>query len=66
MSKKKKQATSAGTYALCITVGIILGIGLTPLAGNFIVMVILGAAGGALVGFLINRNRPSKTHRKHP
>ena len=37
MSKKNKKKAEQGTYALCITAGLIVGLGLGPLMGNVII-----------------------------
>ena len=64
--KKKKDTTNAQMYALCITVGVIVGLGLTPLMGNLLIMMVIGAAAGAVAAYLINKNAPRPTHKKHP
>ncbi|MEZ5491640.1 MAG: hypothetical protein R3F50_15160 [Gammaproteobacteria bacterium] len=65
MSKKKnkRQATAAEMYALCVTVGLIIGLGLTPLMGNLLIMLAGGAVVGALAAFLLTRNTPRSSHR---
>jgi cyanate permease len=64
--KKQQQASPAGVYALCITIGLIVGLGLAPVMGNLLVMVVIGAAGGALAAYLINRkNQRSHAHPHH-
>ena len=64
MSRKKKQSSTAGLYALCITAGLIIGVGLTPVFGNFLVLVILGGAAGVAAAYVINKKSP-KPKRKH-
>lgn len=63
--KKKKETSTAGVYALCITVGVIVGLGLTPLMGNLLVMVLVGGVAGAVAAYLINRNAPRPSHKRH-
>ena len=63
--KKKKETSAAGVYALCITVGVIVGLGLTPLMGNLLVMVLAGGVAGAVAAYLINRNAPRPSHKRH-
>lgn len=63
MSKKHKQAR-AGTYALCITIGVIVGIGLAPVTNNLLITLIAGTVGGGVVGYLFDR-RSMRAHRKH-
>lgn len=65
--KKKQQASASGVYALCVTVGLIIGLGLTPLMGNLPIMVVVGAVAGVIAAFLITRKRPAQQHhhRRH-
>lgn len=63
MSKKAKQKKAQqGTYALCITVGILLGFGLGAIANNLIVITLLGALAGVGVGYFINHNKRRSSH----
>lgn len=56
MSKKsKRKASKNGTWALCITAGLVLGLGMAPLVGGFLISVVLGAAAGALAGYFFTR-----------
>ena len=58
MSKKKtKKNSERGTYALCITTGLILiGLGLGPLLGNVLASSAIGVLVGSVAGyFIINR-----------
>lgn len=58
MSKKsKKKAANAvkGTWALCITAGLMLGLGMTPMIGNLLIGLLAGGCGGALAGYLFTR-----------
>jgi uncharacterized membrane protein YccC len=58
MSKKKNQKNAGnGTYALCITTGLIVGLGLGPLLGNVLVSTLLGTAIGALAAYLFNHSK---------
>ena len=63
--KKKKETSAAGVYAICITVGIIVGLGLTPLMGNLLAMVVVGGVAGAIAAYLINKNAPKPSHKRH-
>lgn len=55
MSKKKARRNSEqGTYALCITVGLIVGVGLAPLFGNVLLSTLFGICVGAATGYGFN------------
>jgi len=47
MSKRNKKQSTQGTYALCITIGLMTGLGFGPYVGN----VLLSILGGGLLGF---------------
>lgn len=66
MSKKKKQSSTAGLYAMCITVGVIVGIGFAPLMGNILFMVIAGGLTGVIVAYLIDKRTPKPKRKHHP
>jgi len=58
MSKKNaKKNSERGTYALCITTGLILvGLGLGPLLGSVLASSAIGVLAGSVAGyFIINR-----------
>lgn len=58
MSKKKaKRDSERGTYALCMTTGLIVGFGLGPVIGNIIFPAIFGLFSGAAVGYLLNHRK---------
>jgi len=59
MSKKKaKKRAQQGTYALCITTGlIVVGLGLGPMLGNVLLSSIVGVLIGAISGYLINNRK---------
>lgn len=65
MSKKQKQSARAGTYALCITIGVIIGIGLAPVVDNLPVTLLAGTLAGAVAGWLINKQSRSRKHHGH-
>ena len=62
MSKKKaKKNSEQGTYALCITTGlIVVGLGLGPLLGNVLVSSVVGLLTGGIAGYLINNRKPGR------
>ncbi|MCH1600168.1 MAG: hypothetical protein L7S70_07290 [Pseudomonadales bacterium] len=47
MSKRSKKQSAQGTYALCITIGLMTGLGFGPYVGN----VLLSILGGGLLGY---------------
>ena len=62
MSKKKtKKNSERGTYALCITTGLILvGLGLGPLLGNVLASSAIGVLAGGVAGYVIINRKSSK------
>ncbi len=54
MSKKAKKSAVQGTYALCITVGLIVGVGLGPMLGSVLITTILGGVVGAGAGYFFS------------
>jgi len=48
MSRKKKGTAKQGTYALCITMGTVLGFGLGVIFDQLLVTTLVGAAAGFL------------------
>lgn len=41
MSKKSKRQAKRGTFALCITAGLVVGVGLGPFVGNMLLSVVI-------------------------
>jgi len=62
MSKKKaKKKSEQGTYALCITTGlIVVGLGLAPLVGNLLASSAIGVLAGGIAGYLINNRKSGR------
>ncbi|PCJ16475.1 MAG: hypothetical protein COA96_18395 [SAR86 cluster bacterium] len=63
MSKKSKNQAEQGTYALCITVGLIIGIGLGPMMGSLLYGSLTGGAVGAGTGYFFSHLK--KRRKKH-
>lgn len=63
MSKKmKKKSAEQGTYALCITIGLIIGVGFGALADNLLILTVTGAAAGAAIAYYVNRSKRAGRH----
>ena len=62
MSKKKaKKNSERGTYALCITTGlIVVGLGFGPFLGNVLVSSVLGVVAGGIVGSISHNRQPNQ------
>ncbi len=61
MSKKTRQKQAEqGTYALCITIGLIIGFGLGAIAGNIFLLTPAGALVGAAAGYVFNHMKRPK------
>ncbi len=57
--KSKKRQASRGTLALCITAGLIVGVGLGPFVGSVLLsMVIFGLLGVAAGLYFTHRPKP--------
>lgn len=57
MSKKSKRQAKRGTFALCITAGVVVGVGLGPFVGNMLLSVVIFGLLGIAAGWIF-------THRK--
>ena len=63
MSKRTKQKTAEqGTYALCITIGLFLGIGLGAIVNDLLIYTIAGAVVGSGVAYYFNHLKRNKKH----
>jgi F0F1-type ATP synthase assembly protein I len=62
MSKRKaKKNSERGTYALCITTGVILvGLGLGPLLGSVLASSAIGVLVGVAAGYFIINSKSGK------
>lgn len=63
MSKKSAKNATQGTYALCISAGAMVGLGIGPLMGSVPLTALAGAALGAVAGYLFTRHKGRK--RQH-
>jgi len=65
MSKKKaKKNSERGTYALCITTGlIVVGLGFGPLLGSVLTSSAAGVLVGGVAGYLINNRKSGRKNR---
>ena len=55
MSRKKKDNAKQGTYALCITMGIVLGFGLGAIFEQLLITTLVGAVAGFLAANKLTR-----------
>lgn len=63
MSKKSKKSADNGTYALCISVGLIVGLGLGPLLSSVAYSALGGLVIGAIAGYYFTHQKSrSKRH----
>ena len=62
MSRKQKKQAKQGTYALCITAGLIVGLGLGPGFDNVLLSTLIGGALGAVAGYLLNQRQTKQKH----
>ena len=65
MSKRKKQMAKSEIYALCITIGLVIGLGLSPMLNNLLLGVLTGGIGGTVVGFIMSKNQIAKNKNTH-
>jgi hypothetical protein len=56
MSKKKaKKNSTQGSYAICITIGLIVGFGLGPIMGGILPSTTFGLLAGIAVAYFLTR-----------
>ena len=65
MSRKSKKQSIKGTYALCVTAGLILGLGLGPAFGNVLAASLAGGILGAVTAYVLThpRRKRSQSHK---
>lgn len=59
MSKKSKRQAKRGTFALCITAGLVVGVGLGPFVGNMLVSVVIFGLLGIGAGWVFTHRTRS-------
>ena len=57
MSNKRKKQAKQGTIALCITAGLIVGLGLGPAFGSVAITSVVGGILGAVAGYLFTKGK---------
>ena len=63
MSKRNKKKTAErGTYALCMTAGLILGIGLGAILNSLLITTVLGIIAGAGAAYFFNHQKKPNKH----
>ena len=55
MSKKSKKQAKQGTLALCITAGLIVGVGLGPFVDNMLISIVIFGLLGIAAGMVFSR-----------
>jgi F0F1-type ATP synthase assembly protein I len=63
MSRKNRKNTQQGTYALCITAGLIIGVGIGAIMEQVLLCSLVGAAIGALAARYFNQQ--SQQGKRH-
>lgn len=66
MSKNKNRNNEQGVYALCITIGFIVGLGLGPAFDAILPSILTGSVLGAGTAYLINHQKKAgkKPHQR--
>ena len=59
MSKKSKKQAKRGTFALCITAGLVVGVGLGPFVGNMLLSVVIFGLLGSGAGWVFTHRTRS-------
>ncbi len=59
MSKKSKKQAKRGTFALCITAGLVVGVGLGPFVGNMLLSVVIFGLLGIGAGWVFTHRTRS-------
>ncbi len=55
MSRKSKKQAKQGTLALCITAGLIVGVGLGPFVDNMLISIVIFGLIGIAAGMVFTR-----------
>lgn len=59
MSKKSKKQARQGTLALCITAGLVVGVGLGPFVGNMLISIVIFGLLGIAAGWIFTHRTKS-------
>lgn len=63
MSKKHKTNSDQGTYAICITAGLVIGVGLGPLLNSVAISAVIGLILGTVAAYYFtHQKRKKKRH----
>lgn len=63
MSKKnRKKSAERGTYALCMTAGLILGIGLGAILNSLLITTVLGIVAGSGAAYFFSHQNKTGRH----
>jgi hypothetical protein len=65
MSKKSRKTSIQGTYALCLTIGFIVGMGLGLILESVLITTILGVLAGTSAAYYLSHLKP-RANKNHP
>ncbi|MBC59567.1 MAG: hypothetical protein CMQ35_02965 [Gammaproteobacteria bacterium] len=58
MSKKSKKSHKRDTYVLCVTVGLIIGVGFGAILDNILITCSIGVLAGTSAGYYFTKPKP--------
>ena len=64
MSRKSRKNSDQGTYAICITAGLIVGIGMGPVLESVLVSAAAGILLGTATGYVLTHQKKKKQKRR--
>ena len=65
MSKKSRKTSVKDTYAFCLTIGFIVGMGLGPILGSVLISTILGVLAGTSTAYYLSHLKP-RANKNYP